>query len=143
MIQNSLSIVEGEKFMYYCPECGTNFEKPDKKYCKHNLSSPPYEKIYCCPKCNSESFFEKTTTHCRCCGAKLKKGAFEYCSDACKKKGEKLWIREIKRRNLLINNPINKIVHELEIYNKINGTNYSYGQYVTLILPKEKRKDVE
>lgn len=126
--------------MYYCHDCGSHFEKPCKTYSTHSFTSPPYEKIYCCPSCKSESISEKNTTHCRCCGAKLRRGAVEYCSDACKNKGEKLWKKEIKRRQLSSSNPINLIMRELESYNKAHGTNYSYGQYVAIIMPEEKNK---
>ena len=126
--------------MYYCPECGTEFEKPKKSYSSHNLSCPPYEKVYTCPNCLGENFFEKNTTYCRCCGSKLRRGAVEYCSESCKSKGKKLWNKEIKRRQERLTNPINRIVGELEIYNKINSTNYSYGQYIALVLPREGKK---
>lgn len=129
--------------MYYCPECGLQFEKPIKKYSTHGFDSPPYEKIYCCPSCNGIDFFEKNTTHCRCCGAKLKQGKIDYCSEACEKKGKKLWIKEMRRRKLFNSNPINRIVRDLKVYNKTHGTNYSYGQYVAIILPMEKRKNAE
>jgi len=127
--------------MYYCPDCGLEFEKPLKTFCTHSFTSPPYEKKYCCPDCKGESFFEKNTTHCRCCGAKLRSGAIEFCSDSCRKKGEKLWKREIKRRKLNTENPINNIVRQLEIYNKTHGTDYSYGQYIAIIIPMENRKN--
>lgn len=129
--------------MYYCPECGFHFEKPIKTYSTHGFTSPPYEKNYCCPNCNSVSFYEKNTTHCRCCGAKLRQGITDYCSEACEKKGKKLWLKEVKRRQQFFFNPINSIVRELEIYNKMHGTNYSYGKYIAIILPEEKRKNAE
>jgi len=127
--------------MYYCPDCGSSFEKPEKSYERHSLDNPPYEKIYLCPKCLGDNFFEKSTTHCRCCGAKLRTGLDEYCSDACRKKGEKLWKREIKRRKLILSNPLNQIIKELKIYNQLHSTNYSYGQYIALIRPQEVKKN--
>lgn len=126
--------------MYYCKNCGGEFESPEKTYEKHGLSSPPFEPLYICPYCSSTEFREKTATHCRCCGAKLKKGDTEYCSISCRKKGEKLWERERLRLNLQQESPINKIIKELQGYNKLNGTNYSYGQYVSLMNCKRSNK---
>ena len=129
--------------MYYCPDCGTEFEKPEKHYETHNLTSPPFEVIYYCPSCKGENFFEKSNTHCRCCGVKLRNGHTDYCSATCEKRGKKLWAREVKRRRLLVSNPVNSIIRELEFYNKTHNTNYSYGQYIALIKPKEDIKNAK
>ena len=124
--------------MYYCKECGYEFEKPDKNFENHGFSNPPYEKTFICPACKSTNFYKIITTHCRCCGAKLAKGISEYCSKACKEKGEKMWNNQLKRKKILLDSPINKFVKELEIYNKQNGTSYSYGQYAAIIKPQQK-----
>lgn len=126
--------------MYYCPECGLEFTKPQKDIEIHGLDSPPYETIYCCPNCSGTSFYEKNTTHCRCCGAKLSENKTDYCSESCEKKGEKLWLREIKRRKMHLADPLYRVVREVNLYNLKNGTNYSYGQYVALIKPKRSKK---
>ena len=126
--------------MYYCPECGLEFANAKKDFETHGLDIPPYEPTYCCPNCNGVSFYEKTTTHCRCCGSKLNNDCKDYCSEACAKKGEKLWIREMKRRKLHVSDPLYVTVREVNLYNLKNGTNYSYGQYVALIKPKRGKK---
>ena len=126
--------------MYYCTDCGGEFVSPQKTYEKHGLTSPPYEVLYTCPFCGSLEFVKKQHTHCRCCGAKLKSNATEYCSDACRNKGEKLWLKQKLRQDSEYENPINKIIRELKSYNKHNGTDYSYGQYVSKIYCKGGKK---
>lgn len=123
--------------MYYCPDCGYEFEEPEKIYETHGFNTPPYEKLTVCPMCKATSFYEKVNTHCRCCGAKLKKGG-KYCSASCQEKGERLWQKERIRRRIRQSDPLNEIIREIESYNKINKTDYSYGKYVAIVKSKEK-----
>ncbi len=123
--------------MFYCKKCGFEFHTPQKIYESHGLGSPPFEEIRACPNCKSLSIAVKKTTHCRCCGARLKGVTDCYCSNACREKGERLYALEQKRRHLRNDSPINLIIKKLNCYNATNGTNLSYGQYVALILPKE------
>ncbi len=129
--------------MYYCPDCGSEFEKSEESYETHGLIHPPYESVYCCPYCKGTDFFEKSTTHCRCCGIKLRKGLKDYCSESCEKRGKKLWQKELKRRKIISSDPVNILVREVSIYNKKHNTKYSYGQYVALIKPKGAKKDAK
>lgn len=115
--------------MYYCPDCGCEFEVPEKIFEHHGLTSPPFERITVCPDCRGTEFYEKSSTHCRCCGSKLSENQKDYCSEACKSKGMKMWKREQKRRHIRNISPINLFVAELEHYNKENQTAFSYGQY--------------
>ena len=127
--------------MYYCRDCGATFEKPKSYIERHNLDTPPYESFKICPVCNSNSIFEKNLTHCRCCGAKLKKNDSEYCSSSCEEKGKILWERERKRRQIEIISPLNLLIKELAEYNKIHKTDYSNGQFVAIKqLEKESKK---
>lgn len=126
--------------MYLCTQCGCEFKNPVKLTEKHNLDNPPYENIYVCPICKSTNFEKEKVYHCRCCGAKLSGDNKDYCSPACKKKGEQLWLKEIKRKKLLADSSVYSLVREVENYNKNNGTKYSYGQYVALIKTKKKGK---
>ncbi len=126
--------------MFYCLNCGGEFEKADTIYHTHSLINPPFEPQDVCPYCKSDNIKTKETKHCRCCGAKITDGEKEYCSSACKKRGEELWRREANRRIASRNSPINKILRELNEYNKENNTKYSYGQYVAIIRPTLKRK---
>ena len=47
--------------------------------------------------------------------------------------------REALRRKRERSLPLNVIIRQLEEYNRINGTSYSYGQYVALVLAKGRR----
>jgi predicted nucleic acid-binding Zn ribbon protein len=123
--------------MYICLECGCEFENPKKLTETHSLPNPPYEKIYVCPNCNSTDIESKKILHCHCCGAKILNGDREYCSEACRIKGEKLWLKESKRKNLLYTSPLYSIVRETEEYNKSHNTKYSYGQYVAFVKYKK------
>ena len=122
--------------MFYCRNCGGEFVTPKKSYETHCFSDTPFEVLYLCPLCKNGNFYEKSTAHCRCCGSKLPVGADEYCSDACKVKGERLWKKELKKRQNSLMSPLSLIVKECNKYNALNGTRYSYGQYVALIRPK-------
>ena len=119
--------------MYICHECGYEFKKPKKLTETHDLPNPPYEIIYVCPQCKSTDFEIKKVSHCHCCGAKILYGDSMYCSEACKIKGEKLWLKEALDKDLLSQSPVYQLVREAEEYNKIHNTKYSYGQFVALI----------
>lgn len=123
--------------MYYCINCNEEFEKAEKIIEKHELSSPPFEEFLVCPYCKSNDFFETKSLYCKCCGAKLKSYASDYCSKECEKKGILLWKKELKRRKIFSSNPLNQIVREVEEYNKNNNTCLSYGQYISLIKSKK------
>lgn len=122
--------------MYYCNNCKKEFEEPIKKYERHGLSSPPYEAFYLCPFCSSTNFKERQVKYCICCGAKLKNQQTKYCSEKCKITIEKLRREEYKKRKQFAENPLIKLIKEVESYNKLHNTKYSYGQYVALIKPK-------
>ena len=123
--------------MFYCKNCGYEFESPKTVTEKHSLLSPPFESLSVCPNCNSSNFYERNPSHCRCCGARLK-GQSNYCSDACRKKGMELTAREKRRIKYISENSLYKTVRLCEIYNKEHKTNLSYGQFVALVLPKLK-----
>lgn len=124
--------------MYYCSDCGCEFETAEVYKETHGFLYPPFEERSCCPNCKSENIRLKNISHCRCCGAKLN-GKKEYCSETCRTKGEAMWKAERKKRKLGRTSPLNRIVLETEEYNKKHRTSYSYGQYVALIMPKLKK----
>ena len=126
--------------MYSCLECGYEFQNPIRLTEKHNLSCPPYENIYVCPHCKANTFKEVKISHCHCCGAKLNENQIDYCSEECKLRGEKLWKKEVKRKKLLADSNLYKLVREVELYNRRNKTSYSYGQYVALVKTKRRNK---
>ena len=125
--------------MFYCKECGFEFNKPKRILEGHGFTSPPFEEIFVCPNCYSEGFVRRKITHCRCCGARIIDKGSRYCSARCKERGERLYALELKRRKLREESPINEIIKKLKEYNELNNTNYSYGQYVALILSKERQ----
>lgn len=123
--------------MFYCKNCGLEFEKPKRHYETHGLCSP-HELIYICPTCKSTNIYEKLLTHCKHCGVKLRNDEKNYCSNECRKRANNL---NSKRQSAEPPNTcLYDIMKGLENYNKINKKNLSYGQYVTYILPKEKKK---
>ena len=125
--------------MYYCSACGCEFETADLFTETHGLESPPFEERRCCPLCGSGEIKPQAVSYCRCCGAKLASGEKEYCSPSCRKRGEEMRRREMKKKRLIFFSPIFETVREVDEYNRKNRTDYSYGQYVTLIKPHLKR----
>lgn len=124
--------------MYICHDCQYEFNRPAKTKEKHALSTPPFEVVCVCPRCLSTNYRLAKSDFCRCCGAKLKNGQSDYCSEACKKRGEKLWESELKRKKLLADNPIFEIVRQKDAYNKAHHTNLSYGQFSSMLAAKKK-----
>lgn len=124
--------------MLICKKCGYEFNNPRKIYENHSLEHSPYEPLEVCPNCNSSEIAEKAVSHCRCCGAKLKSGQTQYCSTACEQRGERLRNIEKRKRKIFEESSLSEIVRRVKYYNKKNNTNYSYGQYVAIILPKER-----
>lgn len=125
--------------MYYCFDCGCEFETA-AVFCEtHGLASPPFEEVRCCPLCGSGNIKEKAVSYCRCCGARLGNSERVYCSPSCRKRGEEMRRREMKRQRLIFSSPLFQTVREVDEYNRKNGTDYSYGQYVTLIKPRLKK----
>ena len=124
--------------MFICKKCGYEFSDPKKIYETHGLESSPYEELFVCPACKSQSISEKMVTHCRCCGAKLKDSNAEYCSESCKNRGERLREIEQRKRKVLTDSPLSEIVRRVKAYNKKHNTNYSYGQYVAIVIPNER-----
>ena len=125
--------------MYYCLDCGGRFETAAVFNETHGLTSPPFEEVRCCPLCGGLKIEEEKVCYCRCCGAKLARGEKGYCSPSCRKKGEEMRRRELKKRGAMLSSPLFQIVREVDEYNAKNHTDLSYGQYVTLIKPCRKR----
>ena len=124
--------------MFYCKNCGYEFEKPLKLLETHNLDAPPFESLSVCPMCKNTNIAEKKVTHCRCCGARLNNGEIDYCSERCRENAIKLQNIENKKRKIRLESPLNILIRQLNEYNRQNNTKLSYGQYVAFILPKMK-----
>lgn len=117
--------------MYCCQDCKREFEYVEVVFERHSLSSPPYERIKLCPFCHSNNFSEIKENHCRFCGSRLRHEG-EYCSSSCRKRGGELKKDEDRRREFLKDSLIMKAVAEVEEFNRLNNTNYSYGQYFAM-----------
>ena len=124
--------------MYHCTDCGKNFDEVEIVEERHNLDTPPFEKIAVCPECRGTSIITVRAEHCRCCGMRLSANKTDYCSDACRIRGKKLWKRESARRRRYTENSIVKVTALLNEYNHKNKTNMSYGNFVAKVLPKIK-----
>lgn len=117
--------------MYRCTDCKMEFDFVEVVFETHGLSTPPYERIKRCPFCKSSDFEEIKNMHCRFCGSKLRH-AGDYCSERCKKAGEKYFAAERENRRIFENSPIAAAVREVAEYNRTHGTKYSYGKYFAL-----------
>ena len=122
--------------MYNCKDSKRRFENFKVIIERHGLDSAPYQKIAVCPICGGTDLEQFAVSHCRYCGARLKRKDGVYCGPQCRKNGEILWRLEEKRRKQRTQDPVNIITKRLEEYNKLHKTNYSYGQFVSLVLPR-------
>lgn len=127
--------------MYECQDCRHIFDVAKKITERHGLDTPPYEEYGVCPACGSGYFHRITVLHCRCCGARLPTGKSEYCNEACRKRGIEMRKRDEMRQHRRRNDPIQVLVRQIDEYNRVHNTRYSYGQYVALILPRLKGKN--
>ena len=125
--------------MYYCSDCGREFETAAVSTETHGLASPPFEEACLCPLCGSGNIKPKAVYYCRCCGAKLGADEKEDCSPSFRKRGEEMRRRELKKKKLIFSSPLFQTVREANEYNEKNHPDYSYGQYVTLIKPYLKK----
>lgn len=126
--------------MYQCQDCEHEFLYSEGIEEKHNLTSGPYEKISICPNCKGQNFFKIRNRYCKYCGRKLKSDENEYCSKECKKKGEAMWREQARKRNLYENSSVVSVSRQLEAYNKLHNTKYSYGIFVSKILNKNAKE---
>lgn len=120
--------------MYICTDCEKRFFDPKIVFEKHGELPPPYERHLLCPYCFSENIAEAEVRHCKCCGARLKnKSSGDYCSNLCRKRGEKLRMLEAKRKKERIESPVYTAVRALMLYNEEHGTNLSYGEFTAIL----------
>lgn len=123
--------------MYYCTDCKIFVEDPKLKNFK---ISGKKESAALCPVC-LRKLTKAEPEYCRYCGNRLKEESRDgYCGDTCRRLGRKLWTREIRRRRKIKEDPIARILRMLTYYNNEHNTKYSYGQFVSLVLPKLEKK---
>lgn len=126
--------------MYRCTDCGRDFEKFDIVFEEHGQDAPPFEGIAVCPFCRGSNISEVTLRRCHYCGVRLADQK-DFCSEQCRANGMKLWQLEQRRRRRNAVHPLNIIIREVEDYNRRNGTCYTYGQYISRILPTLSKKE--
>ena len=118
--------------MYHCKNCRKEFEFA-KIYFEKDMQKPDtYEKFLLCPFCESTDFFEKKGLYCRYCSAKLTGSNKEYCSTACRKRGERMFKFEIMKNEKRKTDILFSAITEVNNYNKRTGCSLSYGQYYAL-----------
>lgn len=123
--------------MYICKDCKKRFLTPRIFSEPRGDDGFTFERFAICPNCNSDNIEQIEVNYCKCCGKRLPEGKKDYCNNRCRVKGQKMWIKELRRRREIKNDPLFETVLSLDEYNKEHGTRYSYGQFVSLILPKE------
>ena len=116
------------KKLYYCPDCRKEFEFVKISF---QYSEKGSEKLHLCPFCDSTNFKERKGVYCRYCGMRI--GAHErYCSNACRRAGEKLFKKQEENQRKKLENPLFNAINEVDEYNKNHNCNLSYGQYFAL-----------
>ncbi len=123
--------------MYYCTDCKIFVEDPKFKNLKIEGRKG---KRALCPIC-SGALTENTPLYCRYCGTKLSgTEADGFCTETCRRLGRRLWTKEMRRRKKIKDDPIARVLRMLTSYNREHNTRYSYGQFVSLVLPKIERR---
>lgn len=123
--------------MYYCTDCKMFIEDPKFKIRKSGGKKETYA---LCPICLNELIMS-APEYCRYCGTRLTGEERDgFCTENCRRLGRRLWTKEMRRRRKFKDDPIARILRMLTSYNREHKTRYSYGQFVSLILPTlEKR----
>ena len=116
--------------MYYCKNCRKEFEFAKIYFEKQGENA--FEKFLLCPYCDSTDFFEQKGCYCRYCGVRLRVRGREYCSYSCRKKGEELFAKELKRNERNKADILTNAIKEVDAYNKRTNCRLSYGQYFAL-----------
>lgn len=129
--------------MYYCTDCKQFFKTPKTLREHHGDLPAPFEEWLCCPKCESTEIEETDKKYCKCCGKTLKKDQVGYCSEECLNTALLIKKRKIKDRTLGFSKSISLTVKLVTLYNLKNKTKLSYGQFVSLVLPKIKKEELK
>lgn len=115
--------------MYYCSDCRMEFE-----FAKVYFEPTPKgsEKLLLCPYCSGMNYSEKRGNYCSYCGRPTGVSVRRYCSESCRKLGEKMFEREKEQEEIRKNSPLYRAVNEVDTYNKYHDCKLSYGQYYAL-----------
>lgn len=123
--------------MYYCTDCKMFIEDPVYRTVKKGAEK---RRRALCPVCRGELIIS-APEYCRYCGNRLTGSERDgFCTDACRRLGRKLWTKEMRRRKKIKDDPIARVLRMLAAYNLEHHTKYSYGQFVSLVLPKIERR---
>ena len=123
--------------MYYCTDCKMFIEDPKFKKRREKGKTVSHA---LCPVCKGE-LIVSAPEYCRYCGTRLTGDEKDgFCTDNCRRLGRRLWTKEIRRRKKIKDDPIARILRMLTSYNREHNTKYSYGQFVSLVLPGLDRK---
>ena len=114
--------------MYCCQDCGVEFIYVEVVFEKHNLDSPPYERVKRCPRCHSTNYKEKEESFCGYCGRRIMNGK-EFCGEFCRNSAVAEQKRAEERKIKYETSPVILALKEVEEYNHIHKTKYSYGEY--------------
>ena len=124
--------------MYYCTDCKIFIEEPRKKRFK---TGEGIKTKLLCPICLGE-VLPAVPEYCRYCGCRLPENSKSaYCDETCRRRGRKLWTRELYLRKKLRDDPIARVLRMLTSYNREHNTKYSYGQFVSLIMPGLEKRE--
>ena len=92
---------------------------------------------------------EQQTRRCPVCGKEFttSRDKKKYCNDKCKKKA--LYRRKVSttndsayyRKTISTQNELVKILKEIEVYNKENDMNMTYGKYVAMIKSDDDKQE--
>lgn len=117
--------------MYECLNCGKTGNIPLIDYQRHDLTLPPWEAVLRCPKCKSTELKHIPKTFCGFCGQETKEGK-KYCNHICEKLGEEYRKKQEEKRRLIQQFDVTRAIAEVDEYNRLHNTDYSYGKYFAL-----------
>lgn len=123
--------------MFYCENCESYFDSPLIIRESHGAPEPYYEEREVCPSCEGNNYKVIYSGYCRCCGRKIP-NTREYCNESCRKAGEEMWLKQMRRQASKKSDPMYITLAEIDLYNKKHGTRLSYGQYIAMKGVKSK-----
>lgn len=124
--------------MYHCTDCGKFFEDYIEEREYNGLEAPPFERVAVCPFCFSTAVESVTIRRCALCGAPLREGQSDYCTEDCRRRAVRLRREEQHRKRPALNS-LTAVLRELAEYNRLHSTVYTYGQYISKIRPWLKK----
>lgn len=115
--------------MYECKKCKAEFSLPVVELAP---SGDLNEAVTYCPNCMSVHIRKIEVKKCAFCLKETALKGEKYCSDICRKFGEESEKRSAENQKKKQAFDVAKAIKEVDEFNKIHRTNYSYGQYFAL-----------